>query len=199
MNRTDDVRRVMDQLNKVVRTTNAAALLICHIRKVPMGFNGRPTDLINGSSDFVNVARSVCFLGRDPDHPDTCVVAQDKNSLGLPGASLAFTIGSDGALRWSDEDCDLTAQQIMTYSDEKRQHAERPGEKAKRVLREILEENGRMSSGEIITQCAARGVRRSAVYRARQKLPVQEQRTGEGSFWSLEVKSHPQADEIVGF
>ena len=65
-----------------------------------MGFNGRPTDLINGSSDFVNVARSVCFLGRDPDHPDTCVVAQDKNSLGLPGASLAFTIGSDGALRW---------------------------------------------------------------------------------------------------
>ncbi|MBD8952385.1 MAG: hypothetical protein EGR85_07565, partial [Subdoligranulum sp.] len=133
------------------------------------------------------------------DHPDTCVVAQDKNSLGLPGASLAFTIGSDGALCWSDEDCDLTAQQIMTYSDEKRQHAERPGEKAKRVLREILEENGRMSSGEIITQCAARGVSRSAVYRARQKLPVQEQRTGEGSFWSLEVKSHPQADEIVGF
>ena len=185
MNRTDDVRRVMDQLNKVVRTTNAAALLICHIRKVPMGFNGRPTDLINGSSDFVNVARSVCFLGRDPDHPDTCVVAQDKNSLGLPGASLAFTIGSDGALNWSDEDCDLNAQQIMTYSDEKRQHAERPGEKAKRVLREILEENGRMSSGEIITQCAARGVSRATLYRVRDELDIQEERSGKATFWSL--------------
>ena len=176
---------VQSYLGRKCDTTNAAALLICHIRKVPMGFNGRPTDLINGSSDFVNVARSVCFLGRDPDHPDTCVVAQDKNSLGLPGASLAFTIGSDGALNWSDEDCDLNAQQIMTYSDEKRQHAERPGEKAKRVLREILEENGRMSSGEIITQCAARGVRRATLYRVRDELDIQEERNGKAAFWSL--------------
>ena len=73
----------------------------------------------------------------------------------------------------------------MTYSDEKRQHAERPGEKAKRVLREILEENGRMSSGEIITQCAARGVRRATLYRVRDELDIQEERSGKATFWSL--------------
>lgn len=189
MNRTDDVRRVMDGLNRVLRDTNAAVLLICHTKKAPMGFNGRPTDLINGSSDFVNVARSVCFLGRDPAHPDVCVVAQEKNSLGLPGASLTFTIGENGAVQWSEEECDMTAQQIITYSDEKRQHAERPGERALRVLREMLEEKGRMSSAEVIEHCAKRGITRSAVYRARDKLLIQEQRTGQGSFWSLPAKS----------
>ena len=40
---------------------------------------------------YTSAARSVCFLGRDPARPDVCVVAQEKNSLGLPGASLAFT------------------------------------------------------------------------------------------------------------
>ena len=120
MNRTDDVRFMMDNLNKLLHATNAAVVLICHTKKAPMGFNGRPCELINGSSDFVNAARSVCFLGRDPARPDVCVVAQEKNSLGLPGVSLAFTIGEDGAVHWSDEECELTAAQILTYSDEKR-------------------------------------------------------------------------------
>ena len=113
MNRTDDVRFMMDNLNKLLHATNAAVVLICHTKKAPMGFNGRPCELINGSSDFVNAARSVCFLGRDPARPDVCVVAQEKNSLGLPGASLAFTIGEDGAVHWSDEECELTAAQIL--------------------------------------------------------------------------------------
>lgn len=85
MNRTDDVRFMMDNLNKLLHATNAAVVLICHTKKAPMSFNGRPCELINGSSDFVNAARSVCFLGRDPARPDVCVVAQEKNSLGLPG------------------------------------------------------------------------------------------------------------------
>ena len=127
MNRTDDVRFMMDNLNKLLHATNAAVVLICHTKKAPMGFNGRPCELINGSSDFVNAARSVCFLGRDPARPDVCVVAQEKNSLGLPGASLAFTIGEDGAVHWSDEECELTAAQILTYSNEKRQHAAASG------------------------------------------------------------------------
>ena len=115
MNRTDDVRFMMDNLNKLLHATNAAVVLICHTKKAPMGFNGRPCELINGSSDFVNAARSVCFLGRDP--------APAARSAWWPrrrtrwgcreGASLAFTIGEDGAVHWSDEECELTAAQIF--------------------------------------------------------------------------------------
>lgn len=189
MNRTDDVRFMMDNLNKLLHATNAAVVLICHTKKAPMGFNGRPCELINGSSDFVNAARSVCFLGRDPARPDVCVVAQEKNSLGLPGASLAFTIGEDGAVHWSDEECELTAAQILTYSDEKRRHAASPSERAQAALRDLLEKNEKMRSTDILEACAKQGISRSAVYRARDELPIQKQRTGMGSFWSMPAKS----------
>lgn len=189
MNRTDDVRFMMDNLNKLLHATNAAVVLICHTKKAPMGFNGRPCELINGSSDFVNAARSVCFLGRDPARPDVCVVAQEKNSLGLPGASLAFTIGEDGAVHWSDEECELTAAQILTYSDEKRRHAARPNERAQAALRDLLAKNEKMRSTDILEACAKQGISRSAVYRARDELPIQKQRTGMGSFWSMPAKS----------
>ena len=189
MNRTDDVRFMMDNLNKLLHATNAAVVLICHTKKAPMGFNGRPCELINGSSDFVNAARSVCFLGRDPARPDVCVVAQEKNSLGLPGASLAFTIGEAGAVHWSDEECELTAAQILTYSDEKRRHAARPSERAQAALRDLLAKNEKMRSTDILEACAKQGISRSAVYRARDELPIQKQRTGMGSFWSMPAKS----------
>ena len=189
MNRTDDVRFMMDNLNKLLHATNAAVVLICHTKKAPMGFNGRPCELLNGSSDFVTAARSVCFLGRDPARPDVCVVAQEKNSLGLPGASLAFTIGEDGAVHWSDEECELTAAQILTYSNEKRQHATRPSERAQAALRDLLAKNEKMRSTDILEACAKQGISRSAVYRARDELPIQKQRTGMGSFWSMPAKS----------
>lgn len=189
MNRTDDVRFMVDNLNKLLHATNAAVVLICHTKKAPLGFNGRPCELINGSSDFVNAARSVCFLGRDPARPDVCVVAQEKNSLGLPGASLAFTIGEDGAVHWSDEECELTAAQILTYSNEKRQHAARPSERAQAALRDLLAKNEKMRSTDILEACAKQGISRSAVYRARDELPIQKQRTGMGSFWSMPAKS----------
>ena len=187
--RFGDVRFMMDNLNKLLHATNAAVVLICHTKKAPMGFNGRPCELINGSSDFVNAARSVCFLGRDPARPDVCVVAQEKNSLGLPGASLAFTIGEDGAVHWSDEECELTAAQILTYSNEKRQHATRPSERAQAALRDLLAKNEKMRSTDILEACAKQGISRSAVYRARDELPIQKQRTGMGSFWSMPAKS----------
>lgn len=189
MNRTDDVRFMMDNLNKLLHATNAAVVLICHTKKAPMGFNGRPCELINGSSDFVNAARSVCFLGRDPARPDVCVVAQEKNSLGLPGASLAFTIGEDGAVHWSNEECELTAAQILTYSDEKRRHAASPSERAQAALRDLLAKNEKMRSTDILEACAKQGISRSAVYRARDELPIQKQRIGMGSFWSMPAKS----------
>lgn len=198
MNRTDDVRFMMDNLNKLLHATNAAVVLICHTKKAPMGFNGRPCELINGSSDFVNAARSVCFLGRDPARPDVCVVAQDKNSLGLPGASLAFTIGEDGAVHWSDEECELTAAQILTYSNEKRQHAARPSERAQAVMRRMLMENKTMQSSDVLAACEKQGISRATVYRARKGLPIQEERSGREKYWSLSDASQMSQTPVQG-
>ena len=198
MNRTDDVRFMMDNLNKLLHATNAAVVLICHTKKAPMGFNGRPCELINGSSDFVNAARSVCFLGRDPARPDVCVVAQEKNSLGLPGVSLAFTIGEDGAVHWSDEACELTAAQILTYSDEKRRHAASPSERAQAVMRRMLMENKTMQSSDVLAACEKQGISRATVYRARKGLPIQEERSGREKYWSLSDASQMSQTPVQG-
>ena len=198
MNRTDDVRFMMDNLNKLLHATNAAVVLICHTKKAPMGFNGRPCELINGSSDFVNAARSVCFLGRDPARPDVCVVAQEKNSLGLPGASLAFTIGEDGAVHWSDEECELTAAQILTYRNEKRQHAARPSERAQAVMRRMLMENKTMQSSDVLAAYEKQGISRATVYRARKGLPIQEERSGREKYWSLSDASQMSQPPVQG-
>ena len=198
MNRTDDVRFMMDNLNKLLHATNAAVVLICHTKKAPMGFNGRPCELINGSSDFVNAARSVCFLGRDPARPDVCVVAQEKNSLGLPGASLAFTIGEDGAVHWSDEECELTAAQILTYGDEKRRHAASPSERAQAVMRRMLMENKTMQSSDVLAACEKQGISRATVYRARKGLPIQEERSGREKYWSLSDASQISQTPVQG-
>lgn len=198
MNRTDDVRFMMDNLNKLLHATNAAVVLICHTKKAPMGFNGRPCELINGSSDFVNAARSVCFLGRDPARPDVCVVAQEKNSLGLPGASLAFTIGEDGAVHWSDEECELIAAQILTYSDEKRRHAASPSERAQAVMRRMLMENKTMQSSDVLAACEKQGISRATVYRARKGLPIQEERSGREKYWSLSDASQISQTPVQG-
>ena len=200
MNRTDDVRFMMDNLNKLLHATNAAVVLICHTKKAPMGFNGRPCDTVAVPYRVLEPSPArrsdgSCFTDkdlhavRDPARPDVCVVAQEKNSLGLPGASLAFTIGEDGAVHWSDEECELTAAQILTYSNEKRQHAARPSERAQAALRDLLAKNEKMRSTDILEACAKQGISRSAVYRARDELPIQKQRTGMGSFWSMPAKS----------
>lgn len=118
-------------------------VLICHTKKAPMGFNGRPCELINGSSDFVNAARASAFWGATP--PAGRLRGGPREELaGAAGASLAFTIGEDGAVHWSDEECELTAAQILTYSDEKRRHAARPSERAQAALRDLLAKNEKM-------------------------------------------------------
>ena len=64
-----------------------------------------------------------------------------------------------------------------------------PSERAQAALRDLLAKNEKMRSTDILEACAKQGISRSAVYRARDELPIQKQRTGMGSFWSMPAKS----------
>lgn len=200
MNRTDDVRFMMDNLNKLLHATNAAVVLICHTKKAPMGFNGRPCELINGSSDFVNAARSVCFLGRDPAGRTSAWWPRRRTRWGCRGPAWPLPSVRTAPVHWSDEECELTAAQILTYSDEKRRHAARPSERAQAALRDLLAKNEKMRSTDILEACAKQGISRSAVYRARDELPIQEQRTGMAAFGACPQNLKwipPQSSEIL--
>lgn len=81
-------------------------------------------------------------------------------------------------MHWSDEECELTAAQILTYSDEKRRHAASPSERAQAVMRRMLMENKTMQSSDVLAACEKQGISRATVYRARKGLPIQEERSG---------------------
>ena len=70
-----------------------------------------------------------------------------------------------------------------------RTHAVVNAPRPQAALRDLLAKNEKMRSTDILEACAKQGISRSAVYRARDELPIQKQRTGMGSFWSMPAKS----------
>ena len=110
MNSTDDVRPVMDGLAAFAAAHHCAVLLVSHMNK-PSLAAGVASDRILGSGDFRNAARSIVFVGADPDDADTRVFAHNKNSLGPTGPSRRFSI-TDSGVEIMDE-CSLTAEDII--------------------------------------------------------------------------------------
>ena len=99
-------------------------------------------------------------------------------------------------MHWSDEECELTAAQILTYSDEKRRHAASPSERAQAVMRRMLMENKTMQSSDVLAACEKQGISRATVYRAR--LPIQEERSGREKYWSLSDASQISQTPVQG-
>ena len=113
MNQAADVRPMMDHLANFAARYHCAVMLVSHISK-PNLSGGSASDRILGSSDFRNAARSIIFVGCDPDDRSLRVFAQDKSSLGPPGPSRKFSI-HDGGVEIMDE-CALTADEILRGS-----------------------------------------------------------------------------------
>ena len=196
MHRANEVRPIMDTLSRFARECNAAVLLVSHLSKPSAGAPaGDPLDRILGSGDFRNVARSICFLGQDPDQPGCIAVAHSKNSLGPNGPSQRFLIDDDG-LHWQSE-CEVTSAQLIQYNAVAAA-APKPStsvEKAIRLLREMLEEKGTVRSCDAITACGQHGISRSTIYRAKRSLGIMESQQGQraerDSWWTLPKDSHP--------
>ena len=66
MNQAADVRPMMDHLANFAARYHCAVMLVSHISK-PNLSGGSASDRILGSSDFRNAARSIIFVGCDPD------------------------------------------------------------------------------------------------------------------------------------
>lgn len=197
MHRANEVRPIMDTLSRFARECNAAVLLVSHLSKPSAGAPaGDPLDRILGSGDFRNAARSICFLGQDPENPGFIAVAQAKNSLGPDGPSQQFLIDDDG-LHWQSE-CSLTAAQLIQYNATAAAAA-KPStsvEKAIRLLREMLEEKGTVRSCDAITACGQQGLSQTTIYRAKRSLGIVETQQGShhtrDSLWTLPQEYAPK-------
>lgn len=178
MNRAEQVRPLLDALGALAKELDMAVVLISHMSKPGPGVSSA-LDRLLGSSDFRNAARSILIVGRDPDHPDTRVVAHAKNSLGMPGESQQYHICENGTVAY-DGPCSLTADRIIRETGEG-QPRTRPAAAlgtAVEVLDRQLSFVGWVEHAEVERLCAQHGFSERTMRRAREALGLKVQRAG---------------------
>ena len=165
MNQAADVRPMMDHLANFAARYHCAVMLVSHISK-PNLSGGSASDRILGSSDFRNAARSIIFVGCDPDDRSLRVFAQDKSSLGPPGPSRKFSI-HDGGVEIMDE-CALTADEILRGSvpSNPRGPAPEATNRAITLLEEMMGEKGWVLRRNVMQAADEEGISRSTMQKA---------------------------------
>ena len=109
---------VLAPLTSIAQQTGAAIVLIRHLNKKsdePVLYRG------GGSIGILAACRSAIVIGRDPENPETRVMAINKASLARPPSSLAFEIesvanelGGTSRIDWIGE-VDLEAADVVRH------------------------------------------------------------------------------------
>ena len=178
MNQAADVRPMMDHLASFAARYHCAVMLVSHISK-PNLSGGSASDRILGSSDFRNAARSIIFVGADPDDRTLRVFAQDKNSLGPPGPSRKFSI-HDGGVEIMDE-CALTADEILRGpADSHRGPKPVAGDRAVALISELIKNKGWVKASEAYAAADKEGISLSVMSNAANRMKLIRERYNHG-------------------
>jgi RecA-family ATPase len=187
-------RRALRPLKRLATRHQCAVLVLRHLNK-----SGRGPSIYRGggSIGLLGACRSDWVVGRDPTQPDISVLAQVKNNLGPRQPSLAYRFeGGDGAppnLVWLGTSS-LQADQLVGPAGGGVK--EKAGERARRVLKEMLEHGPRVSR-EIWKRMAEEDLPIITVRRAKDALEVQVKRVYENrrpvSYWLLKGQSLPES------
>lgn len=198
MNRAEQVRPLLDGLGALAKELDMAVVLISHMSKPGPGV-ASALDRLLGSSDFRNAARSILIVGKDPDHPDTRVVAHAKNSLGVPGESQQYHICENGTVAY-DGPCALTADRIIRDTGDA-QPRTRPAAAlgtAVEVLDKQLSFVGWVEHAEVERLCARHGFSERTMRRAREALGLKVFQSGKvpdrHTFW---YRSELSEDAVI--
>lgn len=201
MNQAADVRPMMDHLANFAARYHCAVMLVSHISK-PNLSGGSASDRILGSSDFRNAARSIIFVGCDPDDRSLRVFAQDKSSLGPPGPSRKFSI-HDGGVELMDE-CALTADEILRGSVPGNPRGPEPlvVNRAVALLGEMMNNKGYVKTAEAVAAAKKEGIGKTTVYDAAGIMELvtynyNKGRKGGYSVWYQPDKTPSPAEQLT--
>lgn len=175
-NRADEVRGSLIKLQEIALRTKCAIVGIAHLNKTEK--LSSLTSKILGSSEFVNLPRAVCFLGRHPYNPNARVLLNLKNSFGDNGTQLSFLL-KNGKI------CDVKAENFPPTLLFK---AQSPCKQSKLTmamnwLSEILAK-GPVSQQKIEKLCQLQAFSYSYVSQeAKHLLKIKSRRTPDGKSW----------------
>lgn len=179
MNKANEVRPILDWLGGFAKRHNCTIVLISHMGKPGFG-NSSALDRLLGSSDFRNAARSIIIVGRDPENKESRIFAHGKNSIGEPGTSQRYHIdGKNGVVY--DGPCDLSADDIVKQSEEKRGRA-KPATTltgAIKQLEELLWTEGYATMEQVDTLQVSAGISAGTMSAARKELGLKKVSIGQ--------------------
>ena len=195
-----DVRRALAPLAKLAERTGAAILIVRHLNKASGGntlYRG------GGSIGIIGAARSGLVVAEDPEDAERRILAQNKQNLCKPAASLVFTLETapNGAARvlWCGQS-ELNASQILRAP---------PDEEEKTALSEAKEfllselSSGPMAARQVKKNAVEADVSERTLKRAKAALGVTSTKEADGSWtWSLPAKGakgdHAPTDGPLG-
>src|SRR5215212_9582261 len=195
-----DVRRALAPLAKLAERTGAAILIVRHLNKASGGntlYRG------GGSIGILGAARSGLVVAEDPEDAERRILAQNKQNLCKPAASLVFTLETapNGAARvlWCGQS-ELNASQILRAP---------PDEEEKSALSEAKEflldelKDSPMAAKQVKKNAWAGDISERTLKRAKGDLVVKSTKEADGSWtWSLPAKGakgdHAPTDGPLG-
>lgn len=164
-----EIRAALQPLVDMADATNAAVLIVMHLRKAEAE---RALYRVGGSIGFTGLARSVLLVAADPENGRKAI-APMKHNLAAPPASVEFRIDAEGQFWWNGTANDLTADHLLRPV--KKSHAGAV-DSAEHYLTELLA-NGPRPTKDIEALCEERMLSTSSVDRARRKLGVVARRS----------------------
>ncbi len=181
-------RRALDPLMRVAETTQAALLLVRHLRKNHTGCEMAYRGL--GSVAIVGAARTAQVVGTDPKNHRRRVLACTKSNLGTLPASLGFVIGQtdsgEARLEWHGA--------VPLAADDLLEAGRRRGpvvSEAAQFLRSCLRQGPRQRHA-VLEEAEQAGISFRTLERAKGRLGVVSRQRREGGrnvwYWQLDSR-----------
>jgi len=193
-----DIRSVLSRLTKVGEETGCTFVMLRHLNKAA---GGSPMYRGGGSIGIVGAARAAYLVARDPDDPETRVMACVKSNLAREPESLSYRLesapGSDVArVVWTGASTLDAAGLLRSDRDEGDDRSE-----VDAWLLDLLDQYGgsvNAKDGQKLTRDAGYSI--DQVKRAKKRLGVRSIKSGMGSGWDwvLPVEESTEGSEGGG-
>lgn len=181
MHRANEVRGLMTALSDAAKRTGTAVVAVRHLRKAAV--NGGKTKAIYsgiGSIDFTAAVRSVLQVQETQSGKKFMYHA--KHNLTPKGASLAYSIGEDGAFHWEGE---LSEDEAATRKGAQPiNRIPKAVADAQRFLYGLLRD-GPQPSALVHSAAAERGISEQALNRAKPGFVYSYK---EGQIWLMNLR-----------
>lgn len=187
------VRHVLMPLSDLAHKTNAAIVCIKHLNKSSNNTNALYR--ISESIGFVGVARTVLFLGKDPDSEQR-IIDVVKSNAGPKPKAIAFEI-KEGRFVWIGE-TDMNADRVLSKTSGEADGRNKL-EEAEDFLLETLNNCPRRGR-EIFRESRDLGISQRTLRRAKEKIGIESNRVegvGKDGCWKWKLPDTPKVAKHV--